>query len=116
MESNMVNNWANHNCCIVEDFLKRNFPQIRILKKYAQSPYWNILLEYEYIKVKTDGDIGFSIDILIEDSKYPLCQHDRSVDNKMETTKENILYQLSVLKRFLDDVGLMCEQKTLLNK
>jgi hypothetical protein len=107
MESNMVNNWANHNCSIVEDFFKRNFPQIRVLKKYAQSPYWYIIFEYEYIKVEIDGDIGFSIDIFIEDSKYPLWQYDRSIVNNMKTTDENILYQLHVIKRFLNDVGLI---------
>ncbi|GHV68705.1 hypothetical protein FACS1894199_16360 [Bacteroidia bacterium] len=106
MENNMVtNNYAENNCNIVEKFFSTNFSNFSVSYKYMYSPYWHIILEYQYVKIEVDGDIGFTIDISIDNSKYPLWQYDRSIVGKTKTTDENILYQLSVLKRFLDEVG-----------
>jgi hypothetical protein len=106
MESNMVERtWAEANCKIVELFFIENFPQFSISNKYAYSPYWEITLVYQEIKVTIGGDIGFSVDVFIEDSGYAIYQYDKSVVEKMKTTDDNILYQLNVLKRFLNDVG-----------
>jgi hypothetical protein len=101
MESEMVMGWAEKNCSIVEIFFSKNFPQFSISNKYTYSPYWEIVLVYQDIRIKIGGDIGFSVDVYIENSEYPLWQYDRSVTDKMKTTDNNIIYQLNVLKKFL---------------
>jgi hypothetical protein len=105
MESSMVINSARNNCDIVIFFFKKHLPQFSIFQEYAYSPYWTMIYIYEYIKITIHGEIGVSIDVFIEDSNYPLWQYDRSVLNKFATIEEEIWYQLSILKRFLDEVG-----------
>jgi hypothetical protein len=88
---------------IIKSFFEENLSGFSSIKEWAQSPYWHIEFVNDNIKIEIDGDIGFIIYIYIEDVKYSLWQYDRSVNDKIETTKENILYQLNVLKRFLND-------------
>jgi hypothetical protein len=105
MEGRMVINSARSNCDIVKDFSKKYLPQFSLIQEYTYSPYWTMIYAYEYIKITIHGEIGVSIDVFIEDSNYPLWQYDRSVLNKFATIEEEILYQLNVLKRFLNEVG-----------
>ena len=51
-------------------------------------------------KVIINGDIGFNIIIEIGSKKFNLWEFDRSVNQAMKTTEENILYQLNVLSNF----------------
>jgi hypothetical protein len=105
MEGNMVDSWAKDNNDIVKIFFKEHLPQFLLLKEYAHSPYWHIEAEKDNVQVEIDGDIAFCIYIYIYGSKYSLWQYDRSVNDKLDTSKENIIYQLTVLKRFLKEVG-----------
>ena len=90
----------------VQSYFDLNFEKYKLLKKISYTGYWWI--EYsnnEGVKICFDGDIGshFSIKIFIENTEYPLWQFDRSVNNATKSTKKNILYQLEILKRFLNE-------------
>lgn len=91
---------------LVEQFFKDNFKEFFLIKKTSYTGYW--WLEYvnnSDIRICFDGDIGghFYIKIFIGDSEFNLWQFDRSVNGATNSTKANILYQLSVLKSFLKD-------------
>lgn len=109
MESNMVNDSPLDPLeCIslVETFFQNNFKKYNLLKKTNYTGYWWI--EYSDTvdtKICFDGDIGghFSIIIFIDNAEYSLWQFDRSVNNATKSTNGNILYQLDVLKRFLNE-------------
>jgi hypothetical protein len=106
MESDLVkkeNSWSHSNTDIVKNYFKNNFPQFQMLTETFYGPYWGVKFSNEEIVINVSGDIGFSIEITIGDSKFQLWQYDRAVNNVMKTTEENILYQLKVLKRFLDE-------------
>ena len=45
----------------------------------------------------------FSIKIFIGDTEFNLWQFDRSVNHATKSTNENILYQLKVLSKFLNE-------------
>lgn len=101
----MVDTWKDNTNEIVKKFFKENIPSFSLIKDSSYGPYWNLEFICNEIKIKIGGDIGFSIDIFINETNYPLWQYDRSVNNKINTSKDNILYQLNVLKRFLNEVG-----------
>ena len=92
---------------IVTKFFFDNFQNFEIEKKGYYTGYWWIEYkdERKKIVIDFDGDIGghFCIYIYISDTKYSLWQYDRSVNEATLSTEKNIVYQLNVLKRFLDD-------------
>jgi hypothetical protein len=85
----------------IKDFFSNNLSNYKIERIDSHGPYWYISFVLDEIKIIIDGDIGFGITIELYDSKYELWQYDKSVVNAMKTNKENILYQLNVLKSFL---------------
>ncbi|MDV7138963.1 hypothetical protein R3X28_08750 [Maribacter sp. TH_r10] len=109
MESDMVENQSlnlSDSIDLVEQYFEENFKEYVLLKKTIYTGYWWI----EYFngvdnRICFDGDIGghFSVKIFISDTEYSLWQFDRSVNNRTQSTSENILYQLNVLKSFLSD-------------
>ena len=101
LESNMVDIWKDNTNEIVKKFFKENIPSFSLIKDSLYGPYWNVEFVCNETKIKIGGDIGFSIEIFINETNYPLWQYDRSVNNKTNTSKDNILYQLNILKRFL---------------
>ena len=91
---------------LVEQYFYIHFKDFRLIKSTNYTGYW--WLEYanaEDIRVCFDGDIGghFYIKIIITEKEYSLWQYNRSVIQVSQSTKENILYQLSLLKSFLKD-------------
>jgi hypothetical protein len=104
-ESGMVGSWAKENCDIVKTFFKENSSHFSLIKEWVRSPFWHIEAEKDNVIIEIDGDIGFCIYVYIYGSKYSLWQYDRSVNDKIDTSKENLIYQLNVLKRFLNEVG-----------
>jgi len=90
---------------LVENYFSANFKEFNLLKKNHYTGYWWV----EYIntsgdvRVVFDGDIGghFSVKIFIADTEYSLWRFDRSVNKATLSTKENILYQLGILKKFI---------------
>lgn len=105
MESNMVMSSAEKYYEIIKVFFTKNIPLFHVVKEWIKAPFWHVEMEKDNIKIEIDGDMGFIIYIHIYDSKYSLWQYDRSVNNKAISTEENILYQLNVLKRFLNEIG-----------
>lgn len=109
MESNMVNDEAlNPLDCIliVEEYFKRRFKGYVLLNKTNYTGYWWV--EYyngSDMKIYFDGDVGghFSIKIFIGDTENYLWQFDHSVNKATLSTRKNIIYQLDILKRFLDE-------------
>lgn len=107
MEGYMVDNKLEPDDCVklVQLYFERTFSDFSLLKKGAHTGFW--WLEYKFerqnIVVYFDGDIGghFSIKIYLNNEEYFLWQFDKSVNNKTLSNKENILYQLEVLKKFL---------------
>ncbi len=100
MESSMVN----QNIELIKDYFFKHLPMFEVEKEAFQVPFWYISLRFNEIRIIIDGDIGFAIVIELYNSKYDLWQHDKSIIDKMKTTNDNILYQLSVLKSFLDGI------------
>ena len=99
----MVNSFSNTNNEIVKNYFKANFSSFKVISETNHGPYWGVRLTNGEIDIYIFGDIGFEIEIFINNSKYSLWQYDRSVNNAMKTSDENILFQLNVLKHFLSD-------------
>ena len=98
------------NCIdIVTKVFFDNFQNFKIEKKGYYTGYWWIEYknEQDKIVIDFDGDIGghFCIYIYISGTKYSLWQYDKNVNKATLSIEKNILYQLNVLKRFLNEVG-----------
>ncbi|MFO0489151.1 MAG: hypothetical protein ACK5ZY_12835 [Cyclobacteriaceae bacterium] len=100
MESGLV---ENHNNEIVKKFFKEELQSYTVISETSYGPYWGVQLKDTEIEIRISGDIGFSIEVIISGSKFDLWQYDRKVNNAMNTSDRNILYQLEVLKRFLSE-------------
>ncbi|MGB4774260.1 MAG: hypothetical protein WBP45_03740 [Daejeonella sp.] len=109
MEGNMVENtpnettWADEMNAIVISFFEKEIHDFFLEDKISHSPYWGVRYKKKNIAIEIGGDIGFYTNIYIDQTKYPLWQYDRSVNNFLDTNKKNILYQLEVLKRFITE-------------
>ncbi len=106
MESRMVRPFADSNIELIVSYIRENLPQYNIIAKASQDPNWSVKFAKNDVEINVSGDIGFSIEIFIDKTKYDLWQYDRSVNNAMKTTDENILYQLEVLKNFLKETAM----------
>lgn len=106
MEGNMVSksNWWDSTIGVVKKYFQKELPQFILKKELSHGPFWNVEFCRDNLAIEIGGDIGFHIYMYIYNSKYDLWQYDRSVNEKMKTTEENILYQLEILKRFLNEL------------
>jgi hypothetical protein len=87
---------------LIENYFAEKIKSFTLTNKNHYGPFWHIEFSFQHIQIIIDGDyLAFGIDILIGGSKSSLWQYDRSVNNAMKTNQKNILYQLSVLERFL---------------
>lgn len=98
----MVGNWALKNNEIVKDYFQNNFPDFILVEETAHGPYWGVKYVKNDLIINVKGDIGFHIEIIIDGNSYDLWRYERSVNNHLKTSSENILFQLSVLKSFLE--------------
>ncbi len=106
MESNMVKSFSGSNISLVISYFKDNLPHYRVIAETSHKPNWAVRLAKDNIEINVSGDIGFSIEIFIDKTKYELWQYDRSVNEAMKTNERNILYQLNVLKNFLTETAV----------
>ncbi|MDR3048134.1 MAG: hypothetical protein LBU51_11120 [Bacteroidales bacterium] len=94
---------------IVTRFFSQNFHNFKLNRNGYYTGYWWIEYKNDHndIVVYFDGDIGghFCVYIYIYGTKYSLWQYDKSVNTATLSTEQNIIYQLNVLKRFLNEVG-----------
>lgn len=91
---------------VVVQFFRDNFKDYTLNKETTYTGYWWIEYINQFgIKICFDGDIGghFFIKIFIENTEFKLWQFDRSINERTKSTKKNILYQLSILKSFLEE-------------
>jgi hypothetical protein len=93
---------------LVSMFFKENLANYVQIKTTSHAGYWWIEYKHENnnLTIIFDGDISghFTIYIYIVESKYGLWQYDRRVNSASKSNKKNILYQLNVLKQFLDGI------------
>lgn len=91
---------------IVAGYFETNLGIYQLVKDGHYTGYWWVEYqnEKEDILICFDGDIGghFAIYIYIYGTKYSLWQYDKCVNGVTKSTKENILYQLNILKQFLN--------------
>jgi len=92
----------NSNNKIVKDYFKQNLSSYVVVSETSHGPYWGVKFLLDEIEINISGDIGFSIEILIDGAKFDLWQYDRSVNRAMETNDRNIIYRLGVLRNFLE--------------
>lgn len=95
--------FTHNNIQLVKGFFKENLPDFKLLSEASHGPNWEVHYINSEFEVKISGDIGFSIELFIGNSKYDLWQFDKSVNKAMKTNNENILYQLNILKKFLSE-------------
>jgi hypothetical protein len=95
--------WAISLNSIVIEYFSVNLPSFVLMNETSHGPYWGVTYSAGDLEIKIGGDVGFSVDIIIDKKKYSLWQYDRRVNNATETNNENIFYQLNVLKRFLSE-------------
>jgi len=107
MEGDLVKS----NIQLVKAYFRKHFPNFKLVSENCHGPFWNVQHAFRESKIVVSGDIGFSIEIFIDEVKFALWQYDRSVNNAMETSDENITYQLTVLKRFFEDGGSEANSK-----
>lgn len=102
MESGMVNS----NNILIKHFFQKELPTFSVLSENAYSMFWEITLSNQEIEVKVSGDAGgFSISIFIEKTEFPLWQYDRKVNDIAKTKDENILSQLSILRKLIKELS-----------
>ena len=103
MESSMVTNSSSESYNeLVKEFFRRNLPTFQVIKESTHGPFWHIsLLVNDDVKIVIEGDVGFYVVVEIEGEKLDLWKYDKSINDHGKTTRENILYQLQVLKKFL---------------
>jgi hypothetical protein len=89
---------------IIKDFFKENLSHFSLTTEYSYFRYWSITYTYQNLKIQINEEIGIIVKILIDETPYDLWQYDRNVNGKGDTSKENILYQLNVLKSFLNEI------------
>jgi len=95
---------------IIKVYFSKNISGFNIYKQGTYTGYWWVeyLNELNDLTVLFDGDIGghFYVKITIDGTKFDLWQYDKSVNDATYTNERNILYQLSVLKRFLVEISI----------
>ena len=82
-------------------YFKANFKKFRLISSSDNGRYFEMNFSDENIGILIKKEVGFWIEIVIDNTEYELWRFDKSVNNYTECTKQNILYQLSVLKSFL---------------
>lgn len=102
-QNNSSTSWAESLNSLVIRFFKDNLPSFVLKKETAHGPYWGVTFVNEDIEVCIGGDVGFSVNVTIDKTEYHLWQYNRSVNNTMDTTEKNILFQLDILKKFLTE-------------
>lgn len=102
MESYMVSS----NNLLIRNFFQKELPSFSVLSESTYSMFWEIILSNNEIDVKVSGDAGgFSISIFIEKTEYPLWQYDRKVNDLAKTNDENILSQLIILRKCINELN-----------
>jgi len=101
MEGNMVNSFTNTNIKLIKDFFEKKLSDFQVISESSHGPYWNIKFFKGDVEIHISGDIGFAIEIFIDNTKFELWQYDKTVNEAMQTTVENIMYQLNILSDFL---------------
>jgi len=101
MGSNMVNTIYNEK---IEDTLLLYAKSLNLLliDKWVKMPFWHFEFSKNEIKIIIDGDRAFDISIVINGNIFYLYQYDRTVIKKNLTNTENIIYQMEVLRKFLE--------------
>ena len=94
-------NWADSFNSIVTNYFNNNMPSYVIKSRASHGPHWGVRYLKEDIKIYIEGDIGFTIKVFIDNVEFDLWQYDRTVFNATVTNKQNIIFQLEILKRFL---------------
>lgn len=102
------NNQGNHSSAeslnlLVSEFFKNHFPSYVLISQTAHGPFWGVEYVDRDTTIRIGGDIAFSVKLLIGKQEYPLWQFDRSINDAMDTSEKNVLYQLNVLKKFLGE-------------
>ena len=97
----MEKSWSLENITIIKDFLSENLTEFKILDKRYNGPYWFIQFSNGDVIVEIKGDIAFEVNIIIDNSTYPLWSYNKRVNSYMDTNKNNIIFQLNILKKFM---------------
>lgn len=102
MKSNMVNTLYNE--AFEETLLLYAREKLNLLltDKWVKLPFWHFEFLYNDIKIIIDGDRAFDISLIIDGTKFYLFQYDRTVIKYNLTNTKNLVYQLDVLKKFLE--------------
>ena len=104
MEGDMVKSFSGSNIDLIKKYFVEHLPGYQVISENSRGPHWAIKLAKNEIEIDVSGDIGFSVGVSIDNTRYDLWQYDKSVNQAMKTTDKNILYQLDVLTRFLSKV------------
>ena len=106
MESHMVDILSPEECVeIVTEYFQENFKNFSPVDKGHYTGWWWVkyIDKVSPMRVEFDGDYGghFFVYLYIDNKRLGLWQYDPSVTSFEKSTRENILYQLECLKRFL---------------
>lgn len=85
-------------------YFEQNLTQFSFISSYDNGRYFGMKFSKQNVAIVIRKEIGFWIEISINNTEYQLWQYDRSVNSATQPTLKNILYQLDVLKRFLNDL------------
>lgn len=102
-QNNTSKSWAESLNSLVITYFKENLSSFILKRKTAHGPHWGVVFANEDVEVHVGGDVGFSVNVNINKTEFHLWQYDRSVNNAMDTTEKNILFQLDILKKFLTE-------------
>lgn len=102
-QNNASISWAESLNSLVIRYFKENLSSFILKRETAHGPHWGVTFANENVEVRIGGDVGFSVNVIIDKTEFHLWQYDRSVNNAMDTTEKNILFQLDILKKFLTE-------------
>lgn len=102
MEGDMVINKSILPIETAISFLNARNISFNLEESHHHGPFWSLKISFpDNIIAIVEGDIGFSISIIINGDHYELWQYDKLIHKLGETNKYNIEKQLSLLIDFL---------------
>ncbi|GHV47116.1 hypothetical protein FACS1894180_9610 [Bacteroidia bacterium] len=112
MENSILNNntfLTPEECIkIIELLFKSNLPNFKLKQIYNNGGFYGfgVVIEKDDIEIMFGGERGaFSHKIIINGKQYSLYNYDLDMKSVYAASRENYIYAISILRRFLNEVG-----------
>jgi hypothetical protein len=107
MDGSMVKLLMPQECLdLIKGYVTSNFPDFELGESGSHTGWWwlNFCKKDVSVEMDFEGDYGghFFVYIQVDGKKYELRQFDNSIDARSISNKENILFQLEIIKKLFE--------------